>query len=749
MRRARLRGRLLLLVALAVLPAFAVIAFTALEQRRTARAAAQAEALALATRVADHHRASLAASRQLLTALARLPVVRARDAGACSLTFADIREDFPRYTGLFALTPAGDVFCGSPAPPRPMSFAGHETLERAKATNTFAAAVPRAGGVTGQAAIVLILPMLDERGAIVGYIGAGLDPGWLTAVIAHHRVPGDAEVLVVDEQATIVARWPERAGVLGASAEELAHVRRALGAPHGVAHTRDPWGVRRLAGFTTVEDAGARLVVIAALPEDRVLAPAYAALRRNALVLGAVAVCAFAIAWFGAELLLRPLRELVAITRRLAAGELGARATPSSIEELGGLARAFNEMGATLEATQAALDARLRESAALLTVARVVGETPDLNEALRQISRELARLTGADTVAALLVGHDRTVLQPMAGYHLPKHAAEEVAASPLALGDVRFPDELFEGGRVVWTADVAGDPRFESVVFQRFPHRSAAIVPLRLQGETWGVFYLMWWTTERRLADEEVRLLQGISDEVGVLIRTVRLYQEAEARRRIAEAAKERYRLLFERNLAGVFRSSRDGRMLECNDAFARMHGLTRDEALARPAREYYADAADRDALLARLDEDRRVQNHELRVRRANGETFWVLLNITKVNDGTGEYLEGVVIDINDRKQAEAGEREVATLRSVAALANAAAHEINNPLAAMVGHLDLETFRTEDPATRERLEKARHAATRIREIVARMHHVTRLEIAPDPPGLPDRLDLKRSGELDG
>ncbi|HYE93429.1 MAG TPA: PAS domain S-box protein [Terriglobales bacterium] len=739
---------MLLLVALAVLPAFAVIAFTALEQGRAARAAAQAEALALATRVADHHRASLVASRQLLTALARLPVVRARDAAGCSRTFADIRADVPRYTGLFALTPNGDVFCGSPEAQRPTSFAGRETFERAKATNAFAAAVPRAGGVTGQAAIVLVLPVLDERDAVVGYIGAGLDPAWLTADLDGRGLPGDAELLVVNEHATIIARWPEQAGVLGASAEEVAHVRRALGAPQGVAHTRDPRGVRRLAGFTTVADAGARLVVIAALPEDRVLAPAYAALRRNALVLGAVAVCAFAIAWLGVERLVRPLRELAGITRRLAAGELGARATPSAIEEVGGLARAFNEMGATLEATQAALDARLRESAALLTVARVVGETPDLNEALRQISRELARLTGADTVAALLVGHDRTLLHPMAGYHLPKDAIDQIAASPLTLGDLPFPDELFEGGRVVWTADVAGDPRFESVVFRKFTHRSAAIVPLQLQGETWGVFYLMWWTTERRLTDEEVRLLHGISDEVGVLIRTVRLYQEAEARRRIAEAAKERYRLLFERNLAGVFRSSREGRMLECNDAFARMHGLTREEALARPARAYYADAADRDALLARLDEDRRVQNHEVRVLRADGEAFWVLLNISKVNDGTGEYLEGIVIDVNDRKQAEAAEREVATLRSVAALANAAAHEINNPLAAMVGHLDLEALRTEDPATRERLEKARHAAIRIREIVARMHRVTRMEIAPDPPGLPDRLDLKRSGELE-
>jgi vancomycin permeability regulator SanA len=64
----------------------------------------------------------------------------------------------------------------------------------------------------------------------------------------------------------------------------------------------------------------------------------------------------------------------------------------------------------------------------------------------------------------------------------------------------------------------------------------------------------------------------------------------------------------------------------------------------------------------------------------------------------------------------------------------------------MVAHLDIEAARTEDPVTLEQLAKARGAADRIREIVARMHRVTRVQIAADPPGLPDRLDFNRSTE---
>src|SRR5439155_3215703 len=117
-------------------------------------------------------------------------------------------------------------------------------------------------------------------------------------------------------------------------------------------------------------------------------------------------------------------------------------------------------------------------------------------------------------------------------------------------------------------------------------------------------------------------------------------------------------RLLFDRNLAGVFRTARDGRVIECNEAFARMLGYhSRDEVLNRSVLDFYADPTDRARLLALLDADRRVTNYELRLRRANGAVFWSLLSSSKVNDGTGEYLEGITIDIGDRKHAEEAER--------------------------------------------------------------------------------------------
>jgi len=117
-------------------------------------------------------------------------------------------------------------------------------------------------------------------------------------------------------------------------------------------------------------------------------------------------------------------------------------------------------------------------------------------------------------------------------------------------------------------------------------------------------------------------------------------------------------RALFERNLAGIFRSRRDGRILECNGALVHLLGFaSREDVLARNATEFYADPADRERLLKLLQPGVVVSNHELRWRRADGSPIWVLINVREVAEGPATYLEGIVLDITDRKRAEARAR--------------------------------------------------------------------------------------------
>src|SRR5207244_2956216 len=68
------------------------------------------------------------------------------------------------------------------------------------------------------------------------------------------------------------------------------------------------------------------------------------------------------------------------------------------------------------------------------------------------------------------------------------------------------------------------------------------------------------------------------------LVIAVDVTERRGAEERLRES-EERYRLLFERNLAGVLRSTLGGQMLDCNEAMARIFGHhTRAEFLSQPA---------------------------------------------------------------------------------------------------------------------------------------------------------------------
>lgn len=81
----------------------------------------------------------------------------------------------------------------------------------------------------------------------------------------------------------------------------------------------------------------------------------------------------------------------------------------------------------------------------------------------------------------------------------------------------------------------------------------------------------------------------------------------------------ERYRLLFNRSLAGVYQSTLDGRVIDCNEALAQILGYpAREACLGHNSAEHYLTAADRQAFLSRLLEAKRLTNFESQIGRAH-----------------------------------------------------------------------------------------------------------------------------------
>jgi PAS domain S-box-containing protein len=128
-------------------------------------------------------------------------------------------------------------------------------------------------------------------------------------------------------------------------------------------------------------------------------------------------------------------------------------------------------------------------------------------------------------------------------------------------------------------------------------------------------------------------------------------------RKRAEEAllsSERRYRLLFERNVAGVGIASLDGRVLDCNEGWARILGYqSKDELRGRHASEFYFNPAERQSLVDELFEKQVLFSRELQLKRKDGTPVWVLFNAAVHSDHDRPILQATMIDISEWKRAD------------------------------------------------------------------------------------------------
>src|SRR5437870_1161505 len=220
---------------------------------------------------------------------------------------------------------------------------------------------------------------------------------------------------------------------------------------------------------------------------------------------------------------------------------------PVDLSRLGAIvARVFDRRRLTQDNVRlhAELAERLGESEALAAISATVSSTLDVREALRRICRELARLLGADTVAAYLHEFGTGQLVPTAAYHVPKEYLATLSAASLPLKDQGFFLPLWAERRPVYSDAVAQDERFTHAMFRSFPHQSGLVLPLIVDDEVIGGFYLVWWTARRRFSERELRALEHVCEQVGFFLRNARLYEQAERNRNRLEVLNEVLRRL-------------------------------------------------------------------------------------------------------------------------------------------------------------------------------------------------------------
>jgi two-component system NtrC family sensor kinase len=145
-----------------------------------------------------------------------------------------------------------------------------------------------------------------------------------------------------------------------------------------------------------------------------------------------------------------------------------------------------------------------------------------------------------------------------------------------------------------------------------------------------------------------------------------------------AKAAEERFTSLFNHMHEGVFASTPDGKILDCNDAFVRMLGYASKEDILKldVAQTLYVDLEDRKKFLKEIARQGFVRNFEIVLRCKDGQKINVIESsfATRGPSGKIERYQGVVLDVTEMKRAEdeirCRNRELYVLNNIAVTFN-------------------------------------------------------------------------------
>jgi signal transduction histidine kinase len=354
-----LRVRLMLLVLVAVIPAWAVIAYTAAEQRQITVAEIQKNVLRLVESSAREEEQVLQGTRQVLISLANFVRQAGENTNACSTFCDDLLQQFSRYANIGAVKSNGDVFCSAVPLNQPINAADQSWFQRAVQSGDFAIGDFHVGRITGKPVLVLSYPFHFVERDSVAVVFAALDLQWLNRYIfeIESQLPAGFTIIQIDENAVVLSRQPDAEHWLGRKMIENPFFREVLSQKKGVIEAPGDRDITDIYAFAPLQSSlrNRPVYMILGIPRQLAFADSNRILKRNLILLGFVAVAAMLAAWFGGDFfIMRQVKAMAQASRRLAAGQMSARTGLGyGSSELGRLAKTFDEMAAALEQRQA------------------------------------------------------------------------------------------------------------------------------------------------------------------------------------------------------------------------------------------------------------------------------------------------------------------------------------------------------------------------------------------------------------
>lgn len=681
----RLRARLIVLVLVCVVPAAALVAGGAWDERGHLESEARSRTEDKARDAAAELTDALGSARELLVALSSAPVVRDRDAGEAASYFAALLERYQHYEDLALVDAQGKVLAAGSGRAH-VGESDRAFIERTLRSESFTVSDYRVSGATRTATLLCAVPVFNDSGAAVAVVVSLLRLGKLEAVAEELGLPEGASLMVVDRKGTVIARQPDVGEWVGRALPETGLVRTILSLDSGSAEAEGLDGVRRVYGFSTAGrgDQGV-LHVAVGFDAARVYAPAYEALARELAALGLATALALGLAWSGAErFALRGLRPLLRATERVRAGDLTARVGSAHVVgELGDLAGAFDEMAGSLQTREEHLKRLNRLYSVLSKTNSAVVRTSDRRALFAEVCRIAVSVGGLRGAWVGIVDRSANAVVP------------EASAGPCGecFTELEFPvderagsaclfAEAVRSGASVIVDDVQSDHRMVPWREQAGIHgcRSMATFPL-LGPDGVVALFTVSSTEPGYLGTDELALLEEVAADLSYAMRAMETVEAQRSTALALEASERSLRALFASMGEVVLSTDADFRVADCNQPATRDvlgHG---DGLLGSDAGTLFTDVeAARSAfeLVGRRAAAKPVVV-EAEMRRKDGRVFQAELTVSRLvgEAGRSAVAMAVIRDITERTRVE---------RLRGDLLGMVSHELRTPLAVIIGH---------------------------------------------------------------